>query len=88
MRTVNCVKLSDQLEGLDRAPYPGEFGQRIYDHVSKAAWQEWLNRQTMLVNENRLNMLDPNARRYLREQCEAYFFGQGADLPQGYVPRI
>ena len=86
MRTVKCIKLNEELEGMDRVPYPGEFGQRLYESVSKIAWKAWLDRQTMLVNENRLNMLDPEARKYLREQCEGFFFGSGADMPQGYVP--
>lgn len=86
MRTVKCIKLDQDLEGLDRAPYPGEFGQRLMDSVSKIAWKAWLERQTMLMNERRLNMLDPEARKYLREQCEGFFFGSGADHAEGYTP--
>lgn len=88
MRTVKCIKLNEDLEGLDRAPYPGDFGLRLLNDVSKIAWRSWLDRQTMLMNEGRLNMLDPEARKYLREQCEQYFYGSGADMPQGYVPEI
>lgn len=86
MRTVNCVVLNRELEGLSFPPYPGEFGQRLFETVSKEAWQGWIKHQTMLINENRLNSLDPAARKYLREQCERFLFGDGADKPEGYVP--
>ncbi len=85
-RTIHCVKLQREAEGLDFPPYPGELGKRLYEEVSKEAWQQWLNHQTMLVNENRLNLADPRARKYLAKQMEAFFFGPGADQPQGYVP--
>jgi len=85
-RTVYCVKLGKEAEGLDRAPYPTELGQRIYDNVSKEAWQMWLNHQTMLVNEMRLNLMDPEAQQFLMQQMEAFFFGEGAETPEGYVP--
>lgn len=85
-RTVYCVKLGKEAEGLDRPPYPNELGQRIYDNVSKEAWQMWLNHQTMLVNEMRLNLMDPQAQQFLMQQMEAFFFGEGAETPEGYVP--
>lgn len=85
-RMVNCIKLGRQSEGLDFPPVPGEIGKRIFENVSKEAWQQWQRHQTMLVNENRLNLADPRAREYLRTQMEAYFFGTGADKPAGYVP--
>ena len=85
-RTVHCVKLGREAEGLDFPPYPGELGQRLWQHVSKEAWQGWLRYQTMLVNENRLNLADPAARKYLAEQMERHFFGAGADNVSGYVP--
>jgi Fe-S cluster biosynthesis and repair protein YggX len=83
---VQCVKLGREAEGLDTPPYPGELGKRIYAGVSKEAWAGWLRHQTMLVNENRLNLADARARQYLARQMERYFFGDGADQPQGYVP--
>jgi len=83
---VNCIKLGHEAEGLDFPPYPGETGKRIYEQVSKQAWQDWLRHQTMLVNENRLSLADPRARKYLAAQMEAYFFGEGAERPAGYVP--
>jgi Fe-S cluster biosynthesis and repair protein YggX len=85
-RTVNCIKLGQEAEGLDFPPYPGELGKRIYESVSKPAWQEWVKLQTMLVNENRLNLADQRARQYLARQMENHFFGGGADVAQGYVP--
>ena len=85
-RTVHCIKLGREAEGLDFAPYPGELGKRIYENVSKEAWQQWIRQQTMLVNENRLNLADQRARQYLARQMEAHFFGTGAEVAQGYVP--
>ena len=84
-RIVQCVKLGREAEGLDFPPYPGELGKRIYENVSKTAWQAWLEHQKMLVNENRLNLADAKARKYLAEQMDAYFFGAGADVAAGYV---
>ncbi len=85
-RTVHCVKLDKEAEGLDRLPYPGELGQRIFDNVSKEAWQEWLRHQTMLINENRLSPVDPRARKFLEEQMEPFFFGDGSATPPDYRP--
>ncbi len=86
VRMVQCVKLGRQAEGLDYPPYPGELGKRIYEKVSREAWAGWIKHQTMLVNENRLNLADIKARKYLAEQMEAHFFGAGAEKPIGYVP--
>jgi Fe-S cluster biosynthesis and repair protein YggX len=85
-RTVHCIKLGTKAEGLDLPPYPGELGKRIYESVSKQAWADWIKQQTMLVNENRLNLADLRAREYLKRQMEKHFFGEGADAVQGYVP--
>jgi Fe-S cluster biosynthesis and repair protein YggX len=83
---VQCVKLGREAEGLDRAPYPGELGKRIHANVSKQAWQDWLRHQTMLINENRLSPMDPKSRKFLEEQMDKFFFGEGAEMPEGYVP--
>ncbi len=85
-RTVNCVILKSEAEGLDYAPYPGELGQRIYDNVSKEAWQRWLEHQTMLINENRLTPIEPEARQFLAMEMEKFFFGGGSERPKEYVP--
>jgi len=83
---VNCVKLGREAEGLDRSPYPGTLGQRLFDQVSRQAWQDWLRHQTMLINENRLSPIDPKSRKFLEEQMEKFFFGEGAALPPDYRP--
>jgi Fe-S cluster biosynthesis and repair protein YggX len=85
-RMVNCIKLGREAEGMDFAPLPGELGQKLYDNVSKEAWQGWIRHQTMLINENRLSLADPRARQYLTQQLQNYFFGQGADAVSGFVP--
>jgi Fe-S cluster biosynthesis and repair protein YggX len=84
-RMVKCIKLGREAEGLDYPPYPGELGKRIFEKVSKEAWKAWLEHQKMLVNENRLNLADVKARKYLAEQMEKHFFGAGADVAAGYV---
>jgi Fe-S cluster biosynthesis and repair protein YggX len=83
---VKCVKLGKEAEGLDRPTYPGELGKRIYANVSKEAWQLWLRQQTMLINEYRLSPIEPKARKFLEEQMEKFFFGEGADTPPDFVP--
>lgn len=85
-RTVNCVILKMEAEGLDFAPYPGGLGQKIYDNVSKEAWQRWLAHQTMLINEYRLTPIEPEARKFLETEMEKYFFGEGSAKPEEYVP--
>jgi Fe-S cluster biosynthesis and repair protein YggX len=85
-RMIHCAKLGREAEGLDRPTYPGALGQRIYDNVSKEAWAGWIKFQTMLVNENRLNLADIKARKFLAEQMENYFFGESSQMPPGYVP--
>jgi len=85
-RMVNCIKLGQEAEGLDFPPYPGPLGKRLWEEVSKTAWAEWMKQQTMLVNENRLNLADARARQYLARQMEKHFFGDGADAVAGYVP--
>ncbi len=84
-RIVQCVKLGKEAEGLDRPTYPGELGKRIFDNVSKEAWQQWLRHQTMLINEYRLSPIEPKAREFLEQQMEQFFFGEGADTPPDYV---
>lgn len=85
-RMVECVKLGREAEGLDRPPYPGELGKRVYENVSKEAWQMWLNHQTMLINEYRLTPVDPKARKFIEQEMERFFFGEGSNRPEGYVP--
>jgi Fe-S cluster biosynthesis and repair protein YggX len=85
-RMVNCIKLGREAEGLALPPYPGDLGKRIFENVSKEAWQSWLKHQTMLINENRISPLDPKARKFLEGEMEKFFFGGGSAPPEGYVP--
>ena len=85
-RLVHCVKLGKDLEGLERAPYPGPLGQRILEQVSKEAWQQWLRQQTMLINEHRLSPVNPQHRTFLEGEMEKFFFGGGSAAPAGFVP--
>ena len=86
-RMVNCIKLGKEAEGLAVPPYPGELGKKIWQQVSKEAWGEWLKHQTMLINEYRLSPIDPKARKFLEEQMEQYFFGEGSETPKDFVPK-
>lgn len=85
-RTVQCAKLGKEAEGLDFQPYPGALGKRIYEQISKQAWQAWLDRQTMLINEYRLTPMEPKARKFLEEEMEKFFFGEDSRPPEGFVP--
>jgi len=88
MKEVHCIKLDKRLEGLEKAPYPGDLGKKILDSVSKDAWQMWLGHQTMLINENNLNLFDESSQSYLKEQMENYFFSeQDVDQIKGYIPK-
>lgn len=85
-RLIHCVKLGKETEGLDSPPFPGPKGQEIYEKISKQAWNDWLSRQTMLINENKLASYDPKARSYLAEERHKFLFEDNNDMPQGYVP--
>jgi Fe-S cluster biosynthesis and repair protein YggX len=85
-RKVHCALLKIEAEGLDRVPYPGELGKRIYENISKQAWQKWLAHQTMLINEYRLTPIEPKARQFLEAEMEKFFFGGGSEAPPDYKP--
>jgi Fe-S cluster biosynthesis and repair protein YggX len=85
-RTVHCVRLKREAEGLEFAPWPGELGRKIYENVSKEAWNQWLAHQTMLINENRLSPLDPKARALLAGEMEKFLFEGSSTPPPGYAP--
>ncbi len=88
MTTVLCIKLNKELEALDRSPYPGKLGKKILENVSREAWQMWLDHQTMLINENNLNLFENSSQNYLKEQMEKYFFdSDNLDLIEGYIPK-
>jgi Fe-S cluster biosynthesis and repair protein YggX len=84
-RMVQCQLLNEELEGLTFQTWPGELGKRVYENISQKAWQQWMTHQTMLINEHRLSPLNPEHRAYLEEQMEKFFFGEGAEKPEGYV---
>jgi Fe-S cluster biosynthesis and repair protein YggX len=83
---VQCVLLKQEAPGLDRPPYPGDLGRRIYESVSREAWAQWLKHQTMLINEYRLTPIEPKARKFLESEMEKFFFGAGSQAPEGYQP--
>ncbi|GAC1360182.1 MAG: hypothetical protein NVS4B12_27250 [Ktedonobacteraceae bacterium] len=85
-RTVYCVKLGRELPGLDKPPFPGPLGQRIYEQVSKQAYDMWPAQSTLIINHYSLNMADPESRKILREQMEEFFFGSDAKMPEGWSP--
>ena len=82
---VHCVKLGKESEGMDFPPYPGDLGKKIYESVSKEAWQMWLSQQTMLINENRLSLADSKSQQFLKEELEKFFFGEGSAPPAEFV---
>lgn len=86
MSTVHCVKLKKDLPALDKAPFPGDLGKRILAEVSAEAWEQWLEHQKMLMNEYRIDLADKSARTLLKQQCEQFFFGDGAAPPPDFVP--
>jgi Fe-S cluster biosynthesis and repair protein YggX len=84
-RMIFCSFLQREAEGLDRVPYPGELGKRIFANISKEAWQQWLRHQTMLMNEYRLSPIEPKARQFLVEEMEKFLFAGGSEKPEGFV---
>ncbi len=84
-RMVQCVLLKREAEGLDYLPYPGELGKRIWASVSKQGWAQWVAHQTMLINENRLTPIEPQARAFLVKEMEKFFFGEGSEKPKEFV---
>jgi Fe-S cluster biosynthesis and repair protein YggX len=85
-KKVHCQLLDQELDALAFQTYPGELGKRIFENISQQAWQQWLALQTMLINENRLSPINPEHRAYLETEMEKYFFGEGSEKPEGYVP--
>lgn len=85
-RIVHCMKLGKEAEGLSFQTWPGELGKKVFDHISQEAWSMWVNHQTMLINEYRLNPMDPEAKKMITKEMEKFLFGDGADTPEGYIP--
>lgn len=86
-RIIHCVKLNEETEGLKHPPFPGELGERIFKNISQKAWNQWLEHQTMLINEYRLSMLDIKAKAFLREEMNKFFFGEGSEKPTGFTKK-
>lgn len=85
-RRIHCAKLGREADGLTHPPLPGELGKRIYEHISAEVWQQWVDHQTMLINEHRLSMANAQSRAFLMQEMEKFLFGDGSDKPVGYVP--
>ena len=85
-RTVFCRRLKQELPGLEKLPFPGPMGEDVYEHISAQAWQEWLEHQTRIINEQHLNMMDMTSRKYLQGQMSKYFEGEEVDQAEGYKP--
>ncbi|HKK14037.1 MAG TPA: oxidative damage protection protein [Gammaproteobacteria bacterium] len=85
-RTVHCVVLKREAEGLEAPPHPGELGQRIYENVSKEGWQQWLERLTMIINENGLSTADPASLQVIEQHMVGFLFDEGeyGGMPQGF----
>ena len=86
-RTVNCVLLGREAPGLERLPYPGPLGQRIYEQVSAEAWKKWVAHQVMLINEYRLSPVEPKSRKFLEAEMEKFFFSGGSQKPAEFQPK-
>jgi Fe-S cluster biosynthesis and repair protein YggX len=86
-RMVQCVKFGKEAEGLDRPPFKGELGQKVFDSVSKEAWRLWLEHSKMIINEYRLDLTSEQGQKVWMTELENFFFGEGSQLPPDYVPR-
>ena len=86
-RTIFCAKLKLEAEGMAKPPFPGELGEKIYQNISKQAWKMWLEHQTMLINEYRLSLVDPEARKFLQDEMQKFFFGEGSEKPTGFTEK-
>lgn len=83
-RLIFCQKLQREEEALSAAPFPGPLGHKILENISQPAWQMWLSQQTMLINEYRLNLIDPKARDFLKQEMQKFFFDGGSEPPPGF----
>jgi len=86
-RTVHCIKLDKALDGLEKPPFKGELGQRLFDNVSAQAWRGWLEHSKMLINEYRLDLTSETGQRLWMTECEKYFFGEGSSAPPEFKPQ-
>lgn len=84
-RRVHCQKLKKEAPGLTKPPFPGELGEKIFNNISQEAWNQWLNQQTLLINEHRLSLIDPKARTFLQNQMQKFLFEENYTPPEGYI---
>jgi Fe-S cluster biosynthesis and repair protein YggX len=85
-RTVHCVKFDKDLPGLETPPFKGELGHKIYEQISRQAWDLWRPQSTLIINHYGLSMADADARELLMRQMDEFFFGEGAKMPEGWTP--
>lgn len=83
---VKCIKLGVKAEGLESPPFPGPDGQYIYENISRQAWQEWINMQTMLINEYRLSSFDSKSKKFLQQEREKFLFSENYEAPKDFTP--
>ena len=86
-RLVHCIKLGHEAEGLDKPPFKGPFGQKIFENISKEAWRAWIEHSKMLVNEYRLDLTSEQGQKIWMAECEKYFWGEGSSAPPDFVPQ-
>jgi Fe-S cluster biosynthesis and repair protein YggX len=86
-RTIQCVKLGREAEGLEKPPFKGELGQKVFDTISKDAWKMWLEHSKMLINEYRLDLTSEHGQKVWMTELERYFFGEGSQLPPEFKPQ-
>ena len=87
MKKIMCKKLNKEADALDYLPYPGDLGKKIQETICKEAWEQWVSHQTMLINEMRLTPVEPKARKFLEEEMEKFFFGEGSEVPKEFKPK-
>ncbi|MBI3200427.1 MAG: oxidative damage protection protein [Polyangiaceae bacterium] len=85
-RMVQCVKLGREAEGLEKPPFKGDLGERVFQTVSKDGWRMWLEHSKMIINEFRLDLTSEQGQRVWMTELERFFYGEGSDLPPEFKP--
>jgi Fe-S cluster biosynthesis and repair protein YggX len=86
VRMVKCIKLGQELPGLNSPPSPTELGRKVYENVSEQAWKEFLEHFKMVINEYRLDLTSPMVDQIFEQTMQEYFFGDEIIMPEGYIP--
>ena len=84
---IHCVKLGREAEALEKPPFKGDLGQKVFDSISKDAWKMWLEHSKMLINEYRLDLTSEHGQKVWMTELERYFFGEGSQLPPEFKPQ-